>query len=72
VLMLPWPSFKVPFQIAEAVRCMGLSCGLPDSDAVRRNSSGRVCLRPGYQELFYSCEAPKSSFGAAPPNVAPG
>jgi hypothetical protein len=34
VLMLPLPSFSVPFQIAVAVRCMRASCGLPDS--VRR------------------------------------
>src|SRR5580704_4101651 len=38
VLMLPCPSFSVPFQTAEAVRCMGFSCGLLDFDSVLRNS----------------------------------
>src|SRR5580658_984383 len=41
VLMLPWPSFSVPFQTAEAVRCMWLSCGLRDFNSVRRISCGR-------------------------------
>src|SRR5271156_912191 len=41
VLMLPWPSFNVPFQIAEAVRCMWLSCGLRDFYSARRISCGR-------------------------------
>src|SRR3984885_3382889 len=41
VLMLPWPSFSVPFQTAEAVRCIWFSSGLRDFNSLRRIYCGR-------------------------------